>query len=78
MDKIELRGMKQIILWSELDRWNHSMPDVPIPPSYTLYTYFTLKESFIAFLIIIAVHTLTMLVVKLITSARFKTRDALM
>ena len=55
------------ILWGDLDRWNYSDPAVSIPPPYTLYTYFTLKESFQAFLILMAIHTLVMFFVKIAT-----------
>ena len=63
------------VLWGELDRWNYSNPAVPIPPPYALYTYFTLKESFQAFLILMAIHALVMLFVKIVTSAEFRARD---
>ena len=77
-DEIELRGLMKTVLWGELDRWNHSVHDVPTPPSYTLYTYFTLEGSFQAFLLLMSVHTLTMLLVKIATSAEFRKRDNLM
>ena len=65
-DKIELRRLMNTVLWGELARWNYSDPAVPIPPPYTLYTYFTLKESFQAFLILMATHALVILFVKIV------------
>ena len=65
-DKIELRRLMNTVLWGELARWNYSDPAVPIPPPYTLYTYFTLKESFEAFLILMATHALVILFVKIV------------
>ena len=77
-DKIELRGLIKTVLWGELDQWNYSVPNFPTPPSYTLYTYFTLEGSFKAFLILMSVHILTMLVIKIATSAEFRNRDNIM
>ena len=69
--------MNQTVLWGELDRWSYSDPDVPagsagMPPPYTLYTYLTLGQSFLAFLVITASHTLVMLIVKIATSREFR------
>ena len=66
------------VLWGDLDRWNYSDPAVPNGPPYTFYTYLTLKEAFQAFLILIAIHKLVMLIVKIATSAEFRTMNNLM
>ena len=60
------------MLWGELDRWNYT--NMPTPPPYTLYTFLTLGEAFQVFLIIMAAHTLLMLIVKLATSREFRRR----
>ena len=75
-DTIELRGLNKTVLWGELDRWDYSNPDVPsgTPPPYTLYTFLTLGEAFQVFLVIMAAHTLAMLITKLATSREFRTR----
>ena len=62
------------MLWRELDRWDYSNPDVATAPHYKLYTFLTLKEAFQVFLVIMAVHTLLMLIVKMATSSQFRTK----
>merc|ERR1712079_768708 len=74
-DTIELRGLNQSVLWSELDRWNYT--DVATPPPYSLYTFLTLKEAFQVFLVIMGAHTLLMLIVKMATSSQFRTKTNL-
>ena len=74
-DEIQLRGLKKTVLWGELDRWNYSTPDVSIPPFYTLYTLLTLEESFMVFLILLVIHTFTMLLIKIATNLEFRTSD---
>ena len=73
-DMIELRGMKQTVLWRELDRWDYSDPDVATSPPYTLYTFLTLGEAFQVFLVIMGAHTLLMLIIKMATSTQFRTK----
>ena len=77
-DNIELRGLQHTVTWGELDRWDYSDPATPHPPSYTLYTNLTLEQSFTAFLILMAVHTFAMLLVKIFTSVEFRMRDNLL
>ena len=43
------------VLWSEIDRWNHSAS--PSPPAYSLYTKLELRENFWLFLAILTIHT---------------------
>ena len=64
-------------MWSELDRWDYSNPDVPsgIPPSYTLYTFLALGEAFKVFLVIMGVHILAMLIVKIASCREFRTKN---
>ena len=70
--------MRKPVQWGELDRWNYSDPDAPVSPPYNLYTYFTLKESFQAFLILMASHVLVMFFVKMATSSEFRTKGNIM
>ena len=70
--KIELFNMTETVYWSELDRWDYSDPQHPIPPSYKLYTGMSLKETFGVFFIILIVHSLCLLLVKIKTSHEFK------
>ena len=65
-DKISLYGLNETIYWSELDRWNYSDPQDPQPPSYSIYTGMSLKETFIAGAALLVVHFITLLVVKVI------------
>ena len=75
-DTIELRGLNKTVLWSELDRWSYSNPDVPYgtPPPYTLFTFLTLGEAFQVFLVIMGAHTLAMLIAKIASSREFRTK----
>ena len=65
------------MLRRELDRWDYSNPDVATAPHYKLYTFLTLKEAFQVFLVIMAAHTLLMLIVKIATSREFRTKSNL-
>ena len=65
-DKIGLYGLNETIYWSELDRWDYSNPQDPQPPSYSLYTLMSLKETFIAGATLLVVHFITLLIVKVI------------
>ena len=72
-DQVHLFNLTETIRWSELDRWNYyEDPTEPTPPSYTLYTGFTLKWTFICFMVIMIFHTLSILLVKIFTSEEFK------
>ena len=75
-DQVHLFNLTENIRWSELDRWNYyEDPNEPTPPSYTLYTGFTLKWTFVSFLVITTIHAFSMLVVKVLTSEEFKQDD---
>ena len=63
-DKIGLYGLNETFYWLELDRWNYSNPQDPQPPSYSIYTGMSLKETFIAGAALLVVHFITLLVVK--------------
>ena len=76
-DKIVLHGLNATVYWSELDRWDYSDPINPTPPTYSLYTGLSLKNTFIAFLILSAVQILTLLGVKLLTSEEFRRKGDL-
>ena len=65
-DKIGLYGLNETIYWSELDHWDYSSPQDPQPPSYSLYTLMSLKETFLAGATLLVVHFITLLVVKVI------------
>ena len=71
-DKIGLYGLNETIYWSELDRWSYTDPVTPTPPPYSLYTMMTLQETFVAGLILLFIHTLTLYFVKNITSTDFR------
>ena len=60
-DKIALYGLNETIFWTELDRWNYTDPNNPTPPDYSLYTGLTLRETFIAFMVVMGVQFLTIL-----------------
>ena len=63
-DKIALYGLNETFYWSELDRWNYSNPKDPQPPSYSIYTRMSLKETFIAGAALLVVHFIILLIVK--------------
>ena len=71
-----MRGLNQTVVWGKLDRWNYT--NMPTPPHYTLYTFLTLEEAFQVFLVIMAAHTLLMLLVKIATSSQFRTKTNLL
>ena len=60
-DKIALYGLNETIFWTELDRWNYTDPNNPTPPDYSLYTGLTLKETFVAFMVVMGVQFLAIL-----------------
>ena len=73
LDEVHLYNLTEKVLWSELDRWNYyEDPLDPIPPSYSFYTGFTLKWTFLTFFVIMIFHALSMLLVKIFTSTEFK------
>ena len=70
-DKIELYGLNETVYWEELDRWNYTKPQNPTPPDYSIYTFLTLQETFIAFLGVMVLHIAVLLVAKCFTSQDF-------
>ena len=72
-DQVQLFNLTETILWSDLDRWNYyGDPDDPTPPSYSLYTGFTLKWTFALFLVMTIFHVVSMLMVKTFTSKDYR------
>ena len=63
-DKIVLYGLNETIYWTQLDRWNYSAPQDPQPPSYSIYTGMSLKETFLAGAALLVVHFIGLLIVK--------------
>ena len=73
-DKIGLFGLKETIYWTQLDRWSYADPQDPQPPPYSLYTLMSLKDTLAAGAILLAVNFLALVIVKLLTSAEFRSR----
>ena len=72
-DEFYLYNLTGNWFWKDLDRWNYyASPKEPSPPSYALYTGFTLQNTFIEFFLLMALHCLTMAIVKMITSQEFR------
>ena len=74
-DPIKLYGLNETYYWSQLDRWDFSNPDKPIPPSYSTYTGLSLKQSFLVFMLITAMQFLILGIVKILTSEEFGARE---
>ena len=72
--RIELFNMTETVYWSELDRWDYSDPQHPTAPSYKLYTGTNLHETFALFFVVLAVHCMSLLVVKMKTSEEFQSK----
>ena len=53
-------------------RWNFEDPENPTSPDYSLYTGLSAKMTLVAFFCILLLHYLTIVVVKLLTSAEFR------
>ena len=71
-DKIQLRGLKEEILWTQLDRWSYEDPDYPNPPSYSIYTGLTIKQTMIAFIVLSFIQCLVLGLIKYKTSEKFR------
>ena len=69
-DLIFLQNMSPIP-WSEVDRWNYGDQSKPTPPSYTLYTCYSIGDYFNFLWVILFLHMLTNIVIKVISSKRF-------
>ena len=57
---------KSSVRWGEIDRWDYSDPSEPLPPSYRLYTGLSLLEYFGVIWILLALHSATVTIVKLV------------
>ena len=60
------------VSWRDINRWDYSAPSHPSPPSYTLYTTYSLKEYFLGLWIILAFHTFANVMIKIATSEHFR------
>ena len=60
------------IPWGLVDRWVREEPDFPKPPSYTLYTGFSLANYFILFFMITMIQAVSIFIMKRVTSPSFK------
>ena len=69
-DKITFLGVNETVYWSDLDRWDYG--DEPVAPPYSIYTLFSLKHTFMAGAVLLAVHFLMLLLIKLATSPDFR------
>ena len=67
-----LYGLNDTIYWTELDRWDYTLPESPKTPHYTLYTLLSLKNTFITLLILSFVQFLVIYAIKEYTSIAFK------
>ena len=76
-DKIVLRGLRETVLWGELDRWDYvTEPGGDgIPPHYSQYTGISLKWTFILFFILSFAQFTTTLLIKIYTSRTFCKRE---
>ena len=72
-DQIHLFNLTEPVLWKDLDRWNY-YGDInePTPPPYSLYTGFSLKWTFVVFLVIMFFHFVSIFIVKTFTSNEFR------
>ena len=70
-DRIVLYGLKETVLWGELDRWDYSTDPDGIPPPYSIYTGISLEWSFISFFILSVVQFCAILIVKINTCKSF-------
>merc|ERR1712032_1660973 len=69
---LELFNLTEPLKWSDISRWNRTDPDHPIPPPYTLYTGISLGGTFKVFLGIMAVHFISVALVKIFTVRSFR------
>ena len=78
-DKIVLYGLKETVLWGELDRWdyltNSTHPDDGTPPHYSEYTGLSLQWTFILLFILSGAQLLSTLIVKILTSKNFSKKE---
>ena len=67
-DIIILNNMTRNVSWTSIDRWEYNSSDKPQPPSYTLYTGLSLGNTFVAFLILMALQLIAITVIKINTA----------
>ena len=53
--------------WANLNRADYSIPEAPVPPSYSVYTGVSLGTAFIIFCVIYFLHILSILIGKYFT-----------
>ena len=66
---IALNNMTKNVNWTSIDRWNYNSSDhtKPQPPHYSRYTWLSLGNTFLAFLILMALQFFVIASVKIIT-----------
>ena len=69
-DRIVLFGLKETVIWGELDRWDYTNPD-GIPPPYSLYTGVSLGWTFLLFFILTGIQLIVIHLVKIVTSKKY-------
>ena len=77
-DRIVLYGLKEEVIWGDLDRWDFtSDPDglIGIPPSYVNYTGTSLATTFGLFFLISEAQFLFHLFVKIVYSKKFSKKN---
>ena len=73
---VALFNASEDILWTDLDRWNYDQdPKNPTPPAYTIYTGLTLKHTFFIFILLIVFHFTGTLLIKILTSRSFRSKE---
>ena len=60
------------ILWSEIDRWNYDGMRQATPPTYSIYTGYSLETYFYIFWVILGIHIYSNVCLKLIFSRDFR------
>ena len=71
-EKIELFSMTEEVLWSDYDHWSYEDPQDPRAPHYSLYTGLSAKWTLVIFIALLILHALSVLLIKLCTSADFR------
>ena len=69
-DIIELNNMTRNITWTSIDRWEYSSTGSHQPPHYSLYTGRSLGQTFVAFLVLMALQIISISVVKITTAKK--------
>ena len=68
-------GLKETVLWGELDRWDYSIDPDGIPPPYFEYTGQSLEWTFILFFLLSMKQILIILLVKIYTPKAFSVKN---